>query len=197
MRLRGGEHANQITDSIVLMNTSGRTLRAGLYCTTKVKVMIRSKSSKLAVVMAVAASLSLSACAEGNNQTGAALVGAGLGGLLGSQFGSGDGRLAMTALGTLAGAAIGSSVGKRMDEVDRMKMREAETRAYDAPIGEAIIWNNPDTGHRGTVTPVRDGRSQRGEYCREFQSEIMVGGERERGFGRACQQPDGSWKIVS
>lgn len=179
------------------MDTSGRTLRAGLYCTTKVKVMIRSKSSKLAVVMAVAASLSLSACAEGNNQTGAALVGAGLGGLLGSQFGSGDGRLAMTALGTLAGAAIGSSVGKRMDEVDRMKMREAETRAYDAPIGEAIIWNNPDTGHRGTVTPVRDGRSQRGEYCREFQSEIMVGGERERGFGRACQQPDGSWKIVS
>ncbi|MGE3334939.1 MAG: RT0821/Lpp0805 family surface protein [Rhodospirillaceae bacterium] len=159
--------------------------------------MIRSKSSKLAVIMAVAASMSLSACAEGNNQTGATLVGAGLGGLLGSQFGRGDGRLAMTALGTLAGAAIGSSVGKRMDEVDRMKMREAETRAYGAPIGEAIIWNNPDTGHRGTVTPVRDGRSQRGEYCREFQSEIIVGGERERGFGRACQQPDGSWKIVS
>ena len=159
--------------------------------------MLRSKSSKLAVVMAVAASLSLSACSEGNNQTGSTLLGAGLGGLLGSQFGSGDGRLAMTALGTLAGAAIGSSVGKRMDEVDRMRMREAENRAYGAPMGEAIIWNNPDTGHRGTVTPVRDGRGQRGEYCREFQSEIIVGGERERGFGRACQQPDGSWKIVS
>ena len=159
--------------------------------------MSRIKSSRPAVIMALAASLSLSACAEGNNQTGATLLGAGLGGLLGAQFGGGDGQLAMTALGTLAGAAIGSSVGKRMDQVDRMKMRDAETRAYGAPIGEAIIWNNPDTGNRGSVTPVRDGRSQRGEYCREFQSEIVVGGERERGFGRACQQPDGSWKIVS
>lgn len=159
--------------------------------------MLRTKSSKLAVILAAAASLSLSACAEGNNQTGATLLGAGLGGLLGAQFGGGDGRLAMTALGTLAGAAIGSSVGKRMDEVDRMRMREAEQRAYSAPLGEAIIWNNERTGHRGSVTPVRDGRSQRGEYCREFQSEIIVGGERERGFGRACQQPDGSWKIVS
>lgn len=155
------------------------------------------KSSKFAVIAAVAAGLSLSACAEGNNQTGATLLGAGLGGLLGSQFGSGDGRLAMTALGTLAGAAVGSSVGKRMDEVDRIKMREAEQRAYGAPIGETIIWNNPDTGHRGSVTPVRDGRRNDGSYCREFQSEIVVGGQRERGYGTACQQPDGSWKIVS
>lgn len=159
--------------------------------------MQRPKSTKFAVVIAVAAGLALTGCAEGNNQTGATLIGAGLGGLLGSQFGSGGGQLAMTAVGTLAGAAIGSSIGKRMDEVDRMKMREAEQRAYGAPIGETIIWNNPDSGHRGTVTPVRDGRRRTGEYCREFQSEIFVGGERERGYGTACQQPDGSWKIVS
>jgi len=161
--------------------------------------MQRLISSKFATVMAVVAGLGLAGCAEGsgNNQTVGTLGGAALGGLLGSQFGSGDGRLAMTALGTLAGAAIGSSIGKRMDEVDRIKMREAEQRAYGAPIGETIVWNNPNTGHRGTVKPVRDGRSSRGEYCREFQSEIIVGGQREQGYGRACQQPDGSWKIVS
>jgi len=159
--------------------------------------MQRFKSKKGAVALALVAGLSLSACAEGNNQTGATLVGAGLGGLLGSQFGSGGGQLAATALGTLAGAAIGSSIGKRMDDVDRIKMREAEQRAYGAPIGETIIWNNPDTGHRGTVTPVRDGRRNDGSYCREFQSEIIIGGQRERGYGQACQQPDGSWKIMS
>lgn len=159
--------------------------------------MKRPTSSKFVIALAAVASLSLGACAEGNNQTGATLIGAGLGGLLGSQFGSGGGRLAATAFGTLAGAAIGSSIGKRMDDVDRMKMREAEMRAYSAPIGETIIWNNPDTGHRGSVTPVRDGRRQNGDYCREFQSEIVVGGEREQGYGTACRQPDGSWKIVS
>jgi len=152
---------------------------------------------KTMTALAMVAALGLAGCSEGHNQTGSTLTGAALGGLLGSQFGRGDGRLAMTALGTLAGAAIGSSVGKRMDEVDRMRMREAEQRAYAAPLNETIIWNNPNTGHRGSVRAVRDGRRDSGEYCREFQSEIIVGGEREQGFGTACQQRDGSWKIVS
>jgi surface antigen len=159
--------------------------------------VMRMKTPKIMTAMAVISALALAGCAEGQNETGATLTGAALGGLLGSQFGGGDGRLAMTALGTLAGAAIGNRVGKRMDDVDRMKMREAEQRAYGAPLNETIIWNNPNTGHSGTVTPIRDGRRSSGEYCREFQSEINVGGQREKGYGTACQQPDGSWKIVS
>lgn len=155
------------------------------------------RTPKLMAAVAIASALALTGCAEGNNRTGATLVGAGLGGLLGSQFGSGGGQLAMTAFGTLAGAAIGNSIGKRMDDQDRMRLREAEQRAYSAPINETIVWNNPKNGNSGTVTPVRDGRSQNGQYCREFQSEITVGGQREKGYGRACQQPDGSWKIVS
>jgi surface antigen len=74
--------------------------------------------------------------------------------------------------------------------------REAEQRAYAAPIGEAIVWNNPNSGNSGTVTPVRDGRSTAGSYCREFQTEVTVGGQREKAHGVACQQPDGSWRIV-
>lgn len=35
------------------------------------------------------------------------------------------------------------------------------------------------------------------EYCREFTREVMVGGQAQPGYGIACQQPDGSWKIVS
>jgi len=155
------------------------------------------KASKIMTAFAMASALALAGCAEGQNEAGSTLIGAGLGGLLGAQFGSGDGQVAMAVLGTVAGAAIGNKIGKNMDKVDRMKMREAEQRAYSAPINETIIWNNPDTGHSGSVTPVRDGRRQNGQYCREFQSEINVGGQREKGYGTACQQPDGSWKIVS
>jgi surface antigen len=155
-------------------------------------------SRKFFAATALTAALAISGCANdaGPNQTGGALMGAALGGLLGSQFGHGDGRLAMTALGTLAGAAVGSNVGKRLDDVDHQRMREAEQRAYGAPINETIVWNNPNSGHSGYVRPVRDGRRSSGEYCREFQSEINVGGQREKGYGTACQQPDGSWKIV-
>ncbi len=157
---------------------------------------IVSKKS-IAVTMLVSV-LALGGCAEnaGRKETGGALVGAALGGLLGSQFGSGGGQLAATAFGTLAGAAVGGSIGRSMDDVDRMKMRQAERVAYTAPMNETIVWNNPDSGNHGSFTPVRDGRSDSGAYCREFQSEIIVGGKKEEGFGTACRQPDGSWKIV-
>jgi hypothetical protein len=36
-----------------------------------------------------------------------------------------------------------------------------------------------------------------GRYCREYQSEIRVGGRLERTYGTACQEQDGSWEIVS
>jgi hypothetical protein len=32
--------------------------------------------------------------------------------------------------------------------------------------------------------------------CREFQQTIVVNGQQQPAYGRACEQPDGSWKIV-
>ena len=103
---------------------------------------------------------------------------------------------AMTAMGTLAGAAIGNSIGRKLDEEDRRRIREAEMRSYGSPLNEPIVWNNPSNGHAGSITPIRDGRSNTGRYCREFQSEVTVGGERQNAHGTACQEPDGSWRIV-
>lgn len=33
-------------------------------------------------------------------------------------------------------------------------------------------------------------------YCREYQTQTVVGGQVQPSYGTACQQPDGSWKIV-
>lgn len=35
------------------------------------------------------------------------------------------------------------------------------------------------------------------DYCREYTRTIYVGGQAQQGYGTACQQPDGSWKIIS
>ena len=51
----------------------------------------------------------------GPNQTMGTLVGAAAGGLAGSQFGSGNGRLAATAAGTLLGAYAGNQWGSAVD----------------------------------------------------------------------------------
>src|SRR5690349_2282497 len=95
----------------------------------------------------------------GERQTVGAVTGAALGGLLGAQFGGqrGNDRLVTTGVGVFLGALIGSEIGRSMDEVDRMKANEANTRAYSAPLGERITWNNPEKNHYGSVTPTRDG----------------------------------------
>lgn len=35
------------------------------------------------------------------------------------------------------------------------------------------------------------------DYCRSFTKSIRVGGNIEAGYGRACLQPDGSWRVVA
>ncbi|HCM83469.1 MAG TPA: hypothetical protein PKW15_05555 [Alphaproteobacteria bacterium] len=34
-------------------------------------------------------------------------------------------------------------------------------------------------------------------YCREYQTRTTIGGQRERSYGTACLQPDGSWEIMN
>jgi len=147
--------------------------------------------------LAVAASL-LAGCSQdtGPNQAGGTLVGAAAGGLIGSQFGSGSGKLAATGLGVLIGGLLGNKIGKSMDDQDKARALQAQQAAYSAPVGQQIVWNNPDNGHSGTITPVRDGRDAAGRYCREFQTTVTIGGQPQPAYGTACQQPDGSWKVV-
>ena len=154
---------------------------------------------KKSVLALTAVALMLSACADsgyGNKQTAGGLIGAAGGGLLGSQFGSGKGALAATAAGVLLGAFLGSEVGKTMDTVDQQRAQQAMKSAQTAPIGQPIVWNNPNTGHSGQVVAVRDGTDARsGAYCREFQETVTIGGKPEQAFGTACRQPDGTWKV--
>jgi len=150
---------------------------------------------RLAPVLALA--LVVSACeSAGTKQTVGTLGGAAGGALLGSQFGHGTGQLVAVGIGTLLGAFVGSEIGKSLDDTDRLKAQAAAQQAYAAPIGQQVNWNNPNSGNRGTITTTRDGYTNSGSYCREYQQTIIVGGRSERAMGTACQQPDGTWKIT-
>ncbi len=153
---------------------------------------------------ALALALLLPACQQttspaggwGGGETFGTLGGAAAGGLIGSQIGKGTGNVAATLTGVLLGGFLGNRMGAMVDEGDRAAAARAEQRAYTAPIGQQITWNNPNNGNSGVIVPTRDGYDQYGAYCREFQQTITVGGQRQQGFGKACQQPDGSWRIV-
>jgi surface antigen len=132
---------------------------------------------------------------EGDSTFGAILGGIG-GAILGSQFGEGSGKIAATAAGTLLGAAIGSQLANRLNEEDVRYYNTTSQRALETgQPGETLPWSNPNTNAKGTITPQNYYQTAQGQYCREYQQTITVGGETAQGYGTACRQPDGDWEI--
>ena len=138
----------------------------------------------------LALTLGLTACQAPLTQEQSGMVIGGLiGGTRGSQFGHGSGRTAAIILGTLAGVAVGGTVGRSMAERDRyMTAQTLETVRTGVPSQ----WVNPDTGNRYTVVPTRTYDSSAGP-CREYQVNAVIGGRTETVWGTACRQADGSW----
>jgi surface antigen len=142
----------------------------------------------------------LAACANdsGPKQNVGTVLGGVGGAVAGAQFGKGTGQLVGVAAGTLIGALLGSEVGKSLDRADRTYMDRANQRAFEStPSGTQVSWRNPDSGNAGTVVPQPAYQARSGEYCREFQQTITVGGQTQQGYGTACRQPDGSWKVMN
>ena len=150
---------------------------------------------KYAGIVAIVALL-LSGC-ETTNESRGGMLGAAAGGILGNQVGSGRGQTAATFAGMVVGGVAGSAIGASMDEVDRARLEQAQSDSLEnGKIGETTGWSNPDTGNSGSVSPVRTYQNSAGQYCREFQQEIIVDGQTEQGFGTACRESDGNWRII-
>lgn len=132
-----------------------------------------------------------------NKQDVGTVAGAIGGGVIGSTMGRGAGRTAATIGGALLGGMLGSSIGKSLDSADMAAYNSTSQRALEtAQPGQALPWRNPQSGNSGTITPGNYTQTADGQYCREYTQTIKVGGQKQDGFGKACRQPDGSWKIV-
>ena len=148
----------------------------------------------------VVAALMLAACTNqyGPKQTGGAIIGAGLGGLAGSQIGSGTGRLAATGAGVLLGAWLGSEIGASLDRADEAAANQAAQTAWESnPDGQASPWRNPNSGHSGYTTPTHTYQTASGQDCRDYQTAVVIDGRTQTATGTACRQPDGTWRIVN
>ena len=151
--------------------------------------------------------LGVSGCAtyQGPQEQAGMVIGGVVGGILGSEIsgGGGYGRghhgyygrypapTAAIIAGTLAGAMIGGAIGRSMDETDRLRTAASlETVRTGVPS----TWRNPDTGNQYVVTPTKTHETASGP-CREYTIDAVIGGKKEKVYGTACRQPDGSWKI--
>lgn len=147
---------------------------------------------------------------QANAGTMGCLLGAGAGGFGGSQLGGGKGKLALTALGTLLGCGVGSSIQdsdqqryqqqyQRPQYQQRQYLPQLQHNEYYVPRSAPVYQQRPTYQQRPQIVwqqpqqrVVRNSR-----YCREFQTEVIVGGYPQPAYGTACRQPDGSWKVTS
>jgi hypothetical protein len=90
--------------------------------------------------------------------------------------------------------AIGVKALDVFNDAQQRRFEAAQRQAATAPIGQSIVWTSGSAA--GAVTPVRQGYDSSGHLCREFQQEIQVGGRTEQGWGIACLQQDGSWRMA-
>jgi surface antigen len=141
-------------------------------------------------VTITASGLMVAGCTPENNVPGATVAGAVAGGLVGGLIFKGP---AGVIGGALLGGIIGNAIGNQMDQQDRMRM---EAAIVEIPVDETTTWTNVRTGVTYRVTPMRE-YYYLGDYCREYTSRVNVNGRWETAYGRACQMPDGTWKITS
>ncbi len=157
------------------------------------------KISRIAIVFAAA--FSLAACANtnaGEKETLGTLIGAGLGGLAGSQIGSGSGKLAAVGAGVLLGGLLGREAGRSLDKADRLYAERTAAQALEKrPDGTTSTWKNPNTGNSGTFTPKRTYETAEGQPCREYETTVTIDGKTEIVRGTACREPDGRWTVVN
>jgi surface antigen len=96
----------------------------------------------------------------------------------------------------LAAALLNGAVGQLLDQTDRMAInRTTQTVLESGPTNQPMQWANPDSGHYGTVVPVRTYQPSPAKICRQFQQTAMITGKSQQAYGTACRQPDGTWKL--
>ncbi len=138
--------------------------------------------------------ISLASCSNMSKQDIGTVSGGVIGGLVGSQFGGGSGKLVAVGVGALAGALIGGAIGKNMDDTDRLKMTQAlETNKLNQPA----YWQNQKSGSSYTVTPTKNVTVDGNPYCREYTTTAIIAGKKQQMYGTACRKPDGTWEMAA
>lgn len=124
--------------------------------------------------------------------------GALIGGLLGNALGHGGGRAGATVAGVVVGGAVGAALTSHLNCEDRGYAYKSYANGFNAGRPNARYeWRNPNNGNSGEFL-VRDYyKDPDGFRCANYTQQILVRGRPETANGRACQQPDGTWAIVS
>jgi surface antigen len=84
-----------------------------------------------------------------------------------------------------------------MTDDDWSKARAAVDVALSAPgDGKAAPWDNPQTGLKGTVTPVASAYAADSQTCHAFVANLVESAATHWYQGRACRAEGQAWTVV-
>jgi len=166
------------------------------------------------IIPALVAVFTLTACAQGYDQYGnpigggsmvapaaGALGGGAMAGLACSPLGKGSGTTAIVGACTLLGGIAGLLMGQQYSQQQRVAQAYQQAPRVPAmrqPAYQQPAYQQPPYESEGELKlgPTFSNQST-GEYCREFQHRAKVSGKLQQVYGTACQQADGTWKVIS
>jgi hypothetical protein len=140
------------------------------------------------------------AFADDAGQVFGTLFGAGVGGLLGSTIGRGDGRVAVTGAGIFLGGLIGNELTRPgYGPGSPSSGPYYDTYSYDMlspPVYYSYQPNYVALPSPPPPPPITYIDGESGAYCREYSETVRIGDHVQESYGTACLQPDGSWHVV-
>lgn len=126
------------------------------------------------------------------------IAGALIGGLLGNAVSRGGGKTGGTIAGVVVGGALGAALTKNLDCEDRSYAYKTYSDGFNAGRPNSNYqWRNPKNGHYGDFRVADYYNDPDGFRCANYTQQIFINGRPQAASGRACQQPDGTWAIVS
>jgi len=124
------------------------------------------------------------------------IAGAFIGGLLGNA--ASGGRGGATAAGVIVGGSLGAAMTRNLDCEDQSYAYKTYYDGFNSGRpNSSYQWRNPKNGHYGNFRVVSYANDPDGFRCANYTQEIFIQGRPQTNKGRACQQPDGTWTIVS
>lgn len=145
---------------------------------------------KSALVLACVSLVACSTNTRGTNTAIGAVSGGAIGGLAGSAIGGG----AAIGVGIVAGAIVGGLIGNSMDSSDHTQMTYAMN---NNPTNKGTTWRNAKTGATYKIVPTSRMMTIDGHpNCRHFYTTAIINGKKQKVYGVACRQTNGTWKAI-
>ena len=136
----------------------------------------------------------LSAIGEAGRVMAMVLIGMGIGGCSLSRTDTGFAKMSDDPTGSIGASAQAARAAPT--ETDLAFARNAASDVLTRGDKDASQpWENPETGARGSVTPLAQAYSSEGLICRDFLASYVNGRSESWLQGAACHAGDGRWEI--